>query len=179
MNTKGMVWLGIWTLLLSYLVIGSVFAFISFSFIESLKGDLGRHRFCLKMTSDQNIDDTDGGDGTALGTGWIEINTKTKKISYELLFDVSSDTPTSLSIKGPVTGDSVTSGSAFFPSDGTSIADLEADNDGAYRGKAPITTAQSKAILDNPAWYYVLLKTESYPSGSIATRLLSECPPRI
>lgn len=181
MNTKGVAWLLIWTLVMVFLTIGSVFAFIAFSFVEGLKSDLGRHRFCLSMTSDQNIADTDGGDGTAIGIGWLEIDTTSKKLSYELMFDIGSDVPTSLSIKGPITSSAVTAGSAFFPSDGTSLAELEADgDDGAYRAsKISITTAQSKAILDNPAWYYVLLKTEAYTTGSIAARLLNECPPRV
>lgn len=152
-----------------------IFAIIGFVFSVDTKNDMKDHRYCLFMSNDGIFDDGGGGDAGGYGQGWIEVNLHTNKVKYKILFS-GIGTPTNLAINGPVNSTSQLVASQFFPDSG-SIDILEADDDGFYTGEKHISEEQAKAIIKNPAIYYIILKTNDYPNGSIGQRLGGECPP--
>jgi hypothetical protein len=154
------------------LVLG-VLGTIGFGFALDTSDNLNVYRYCLFMTNTGIYDDPGGGDPTGVGSGWIEVNLNNKHVKYEILFD-GVGTLLNLAINGPLNSTSAFVADQFFPTNG-SIASLTPDSDGFNRGSASISNSDANQIVDNPAIFYLILKTSDYTLGSIGTRLGMEC----
>jgi hypothetical protein len=130
------------------------------------------HRYCVFMNNDQ-VFESGGGDTNGWGFGYIEIDLNENKLSYDILF-AQIETPSAMHIHGPVNADDPLTASVFIPSSGDSL-DVAVVGGASVIGSVLITSTQAEAIVANPTLYYVLLKTEEFPSGAIGYRLGVDC----
>lgn len=151
----------------------AILGVVGFAFSLKTRSYLDTYRYCLLMNNDGIFDDGGGGDPNGIGEGWIQIDLSKRQLKYEILFG-GIDTPTNLAINGPLNSTSAYVADQFFPDTG-SIDTLTPDSDGFYRGTATISSGDAKQIIDNPAIFYLLLKTSVYTNGAIGTRLGEEC----
>jgi hypothetical protein len=150
----------------------SVLGTAGFGLTLYTRSQLAVKRYCFKMSGDQLYEDGSG-DTNGVSIGTITVDPNLNRITYELIFD-DIETPDSMHIHGPVTRDNLKTAGVAIPSDGSSL-DVTVLDDTFIQGTEYITHSLARKLIQNPMWYYISIKTETYPTGAIGARLGTEC----
>lgn len=135
------------------------------------KKELNIKRYSLEMTGSKLFEDG-AGDTNGYGFGHLTIDTNDNRVSYNIIFARIGE-PDALHIHGPITLANPLTASVAIPNDGTSLSVTVVD-DAMIQGSIYISHSLAIDIINNPTHYYISLKTDDKPTGSIGTRLGNE-----
>jgi len=168
-----------WTLFFvvffALITVGTILGVVAFGMVKDTRNTLDEYRYCLFMDGEQ-VFEGGGGDPDGHGFGYLEFNANDNSLKYLILF-ADIGTPSSMHVHGPVdTSDPLTS-TIFIPTTGS--LDVTVTDGSQLSGDLKITSSQIEALLKAPSFFYLLLKTDDFPTGSIAARLGIDCRKQI
>lgn len=150
----------------------SILGVVGFSIALYNKSSITKFTYCITLNN-ENVQLGEAGNQLATGFGYLEIDTDTNNLKYDVVF-MNLDVPTSITIRGPTSEGDITKGAVFLPKNGNTL-DMHLTQSNRIQGSQRIDNKSMRLIISNPHLYYVLVTTSAYPNGAVGDRLMTTC----
>lgn len=167
-------WLFLVGVIGTILLVMGILGTISLGILEETLTSVRVKTYCLNMQGDK-LHEPGAGDPNGFGYGSLTIDINQGVISYLIyIYLTPGSTPSSMYIQGPVTSSNPLYGPIFLPTGGSSM-NVATVNGGQISGSFHVTRTQAQQIIDNPTFFYLSLRSTSYPAGAIGDRFGEIC----